>query len=128
MSWVYYYTLKNYIWGIIKKKEIFPEIWKKANVAPIHKKGDKNLIKNYCPISLVPIFGKIFERVIYNSLFNCFLSNKLFAPSQSDFFPGDSIIVQLLSIIREIQTAFDNNLTVYVRGVFLEISKAFDKV
>ena len=128
MSWVYYYTLKNYIWGIIKKKEIFPEIWKKANVAPIHKKGDKNLIKNYCPISLVPIFGKIFERVIYNSLFNCFLSNKLFAPSQSDFFPGDSIIVQLLSIIREIQTAFDNNLTVYARGVFLEISKAFDKV
>ena len=128
MSWVYYYTLKNYIWGIIKKKEIFPEIWKKANVAPIHKKGDKNLIKNYCAISLVPIFGKIFERVIYNSLFNCFLSNKLFAPSQSDFFPGDSIIVQLLSIIREIQTAFDNNLTVYARGVFLEISKAFDKV
>ena len=50
------------------KKVIFPEIWKKDNVVSIHKK-DKILIKNYHPISLLPIFGKIFERVIYNSLF-----------------------------------------------------------
>ena len=110
------------------KKGIFPEIWKKANVVPIHKKEDKTLIKNYRPISLLPIFGKIFERVIYNSLFNYFLSNKLFTPSQSGFLPGDSSIAQLLSIIHEIQTAFDNNPTVDVRGVFLDISKAFDKV
>ena len=110
------------------KKGIFPEIWKKANVVPIHKKEDKTLIKNYRPISLLPIFGKIFERVIYNSLFNYFLSNKLFTPSQSGFLPGDSSIAQLLSIIHEIQTALDNNLTVHVRGVFLDISKAFDKV
>ena len=49
-------------------------------------------------------------------------------PSQSGFLPGDSSIAQLLSIIQEIQTALDNNLTVYVRGVFLDISKVFDKV
>ena len=106
------------------QKGIFPEIWKKANVVPIHKKEDKI----YCPISLLPIFGKVFERVIYNSLFSHFLSNKLFTPSQSGFLPGDSSIVQLLSITHEIQTAFDNNPTVDVRGIFLDISKAFDKV
>ena len=110
------------------KKGIFPEIWKKVNVVPIHKKEDKTLIKNYRPISLLPIFGKILERVIYNSLFNYFLSNKLFTPSQSGFLPGDSSIAQLLSVIHEIQTAFDNNPIVDVRGVFLDISKAFDKV
>ena len=110
------------------KKGIFPEIWKKANVVPIHKKEDKTLIKNYRPISLLPIFGKIFERVIYNSLFNYFLSNKLFTPSQSGFLPGDSSIAQLLSIIHEKQTAFDKNPTVDVRGVFLDISQALDKV
>ena len=49
-------------------------------------------------------------------------------PSQSGFLSGDSSIDQLLSIIHEIQTAFDNNPTVDVRGVFLDISKAFDKV
>ena len=104
---------------------MFPEIWKKANVVPIHKKEDK---RKCHLINLIPIFGKIFERVIYNSLFNYFLSNKLFTPSQSGFLPGDSSIAQLLSIIHEIQTAFDNNPTVDVRGVFPDISKVFDKV
>ena len=86
------------------------------------------LVKNYRPISLLPIFGKMFERVIYYSLFNYFQSNSLFTPFQSGFLAGDSCIAQLLSIIQKIQTAFDENPTVDVRGVFLDISKAFDKV
>ena len=110
------------------KEGKFPAVWKKANVVPVHKKEDKNLLKNYRPISLLPIFSKIFERIIYNSLFNHFQSSKRFTSSQSGFLPGDSCIAQLLSIIHEIQTAFDNNPTVDVRGVFLDISKAFDKV
>ena len=92
------------------------------------KKEDKMMVKNYRPISLLPIFGKMFERVIYNSLFNYFQSNRLFTPSQSGFLPLDSCIAQLLSIIHEIQTVFDENPTVDVRRVFLDISKAFDKV
>ena len=103
---------------------VFPEVWKKANVVPVHKKEEKTLVKNYRPISLLPIFGKIFERVIYNFIFNYFISNKLFTPSQSGFSPGDSCIAQLLSIIHEIQTAFDGNPSVDVRGIFLDISKA----
>ena len=70
----------------------------------------------------------MFEKVIYNSFFNYFKSNRLFTPSQSGFLPGDYCIAQLLSIIHEIQTAFDDNPTGDVRGVFLDISKAFDKV
>ena len=93
-----------------------------------HKKEDKMLVKNYRPISLLPIFEKMFESVIYNSLFNYFQINRLFTPSKSGFLPGDSCIVQLLPIIHEIQTAFDENPTVDVTGVFLDISKAFDKV
>ena len=71
---------------------------------------------------------KISERLIYDSLFNYFLKNKLFTPSQSGLLPGDSCIAQLLSILHEIQTAFDENPTRDVKGVFLHISKAFDKV
>ena len=93
--------LKNILEHFIKKGK-FPEIWKKANVVPVHKREDKMLVKNYRPISLLPIFGKMFEIVIYNSLFNYFQSNRLFTPSQSVFFPGDSCIAQLLSIIHEI--------------------------
>ena len=85
-------------------------------------------VKNYQSISLLPIFSKIFERVIYNSIFNYFISNKLFTPSQSVFLPVGWCITQLLSIIHEIQTAFDENPVADVRGIFLDISKAFDKV
>ena len=42
----------------------FLEKWKKADVVPVHKKEDKILVKNYRPISLIPIFAKMFERVI----------------------------------------------------------------
>ena len=58
------------------------------------KKEDKTLINNYRTISLLPIFGKIFERVIYNSLFNYFLSNRLFTPSQSRFLPKTHVLLK----------------------------------
>ena len=88
------------------KKVKFPEIWKKANVVPEHKKENKTFIVNYCPVSLLPTFGKIYERLVYNYLFNNFLRNKLFTSSQSGFLPGDSCITQLLSILHEIETAW----------------------
>ena len=102
----------------MEKRKYYTNKWKK----------DKTFINYYHPISLRPIFDKMFETIIYNSLFNYFLSNKIFTPSQSDFLLGHSCIAQLLSMIHEKQTAFDDNPTVDVRGVFLDISKAFDKV
>ena len=47
----------------------YPDMWKLANVTPIFKKGDKQLIKNYRPISLLQICGKIFEKIIFNNLY-----------------------------------------------------------
>ena len=43
----------------------YPDMWKVANVTPIYKKGDKQLAKNYRPISLLPICGKIFEKIVF---------------------------------------------------------------
>ena len=106
----------------------FPEDWKKSNVVPIHKKQFKNLIKNYRPISLLPIFSKILERLIFNSMFNFFRQNNLFTKCQSGFIPGDSCVAQLLSITHEIYQNFDCSATRDFKGVFLNISKAFDKV
>ena len=54
------------------KKVIFPDKWKKGNIIPAHKKEDKTLINKYRPINLLPIFDKIFKRVIYNSLSTIF--------------------------------------------------------
>ena len=105
---------------------IYPCEWKKANVVPIHKKGDKQTLKNYRPVSLLPICGKIFERLIYNEMFGFFLDKGLISANQSGFKPGDSCINQLLSIMRNIYKSFDDGYE--VRGVFLDISKAFYKI
>ena len=107
---------------------IFPEDLKKSNVAPVHKKDSTNLVKNDRPISLLPIFSKIFERLIFNSLINYFMQNKLFTECQSGFIPGDSCVAQFLSITREIYKSFDCNPPADTRGIFLNISKAFAKV
>ena len=104
----------------------FPHEWKKANVVPVHKKGNKQSLKNYRPISLLPICSKIFERLIYNEMFTFFTENNLISPNQSGFRPGDSCVNQLLAITHEIYKSFDEGFE--VRGVFLDISKAFDKV
>ena len=105
---------------------MFPSKWNKGNVVPCYKKGDKQNLKNYRPVSLLPICGKILERLIFNEMFSFFLSNNLLAPNQSGFKPGDSCINQLLSITHEIYSSFDDGFE--VRSVFLDISKAFNKV
>ena len=102
------------------------KLWKKANVVLVHKKGDKQILKKYRPVSLLPICGKIFERLIYNNFFEYFIENDLIFQNQSGFKPGDSCINQLISITHEIYQFFDDGLE--VKEVFLYISKAFDKV
>ena len=77
---------------------IFPDNWKKGNIVPVHKKENKSLVKNYRPISLLPICSKIFEKLIYNSLSQYFMVNDLLVKCQSGFLPGDSCISQLLCI------------------------------
>ena len=105
---------------------VFPSEWKKGNTAPIHKKGAKQNIKNYRPVSLLPICGKTFERLILNEMFIYFSANKLISKNQYGFQPGDSCINQLLSITQKFFTSFDNGLK--ATSVFLVIFKSFDKV
>ena len=111
----------------ILDSSVYPDLWKIADVTPIFKKEDKQLVKNYRPISLLPICGKIFEKLIFNSLYSYLSLNNLITKNQSGFVPGDSCTNQLLFLINEIHEAFENN-SLEVRAVFLDISKAFDKV
>ena len=106
----------------------YPDIWKKSNIIPVHTKNDKRLVNNYRPISLLPVFGKIFEKIVFNKIYKLLLKEKLLNPNQSGFRPSDSCINQLIAITHEIFKAFDCNPPLEVRSVFLDISKAFDKV
>ena len=71
------------------------EKWKKGNAIPVFKKGDKQILKNYRPISLLSVCDKIFEKLIFNEMFKVFIENDLISPNQSGFKPGDSCINQL---------------------------------
>ena len=65
------------------------------------------MIKNYRPISLLPICGKIFEKIVFNDVFSYLQSNGLITKNQSGFRPGDSTTNQLLYLVDEIHKAFD---------------------
>ena len=88
------------------KLSYYPDIWKKSNIIPAHKKNDKQLLNNYRPISLLPIFGKTFEKIILNRIYDFLLKEELLNPNQSGFRPSDSCINQLLAITHEIFEAF----------------------
>ena len=61
---------------------VFPPVWKQAIVVPIHKKNSKSLKNNYRPISLLPIFGKILVKLIFDSLYHHLDTNSLLNQKQ----------------------------------------------
>ena len=78
---------------------IFPDNWKRSNIVLVHKKGNKQLIQNYHPVSLLPITSTIFERLTFNLLHKFVEENSLFCSSQSGFRKNDSFFNQLLFIV-----------------------------
>ena len=88
-------------------KGVFPDTWKMTNIISVQKKEAKYSLKNYRPISPLPIFTKVFKIRLFNSIFFHFHSNKLFTKFQSGFMPRDSFMSQLLSIVHEIQPSFN---------------------
>ena len=79
-------------------------------------------------ISLLSILAKIFEKLIFDSLYTYFTENKLLNSCQSGFIKGDSCVNQLLAITQEIHKNLDANPSIDTIGVFFDMSKAFDKV
>ena len=92
-----------------------PTELKKANVVPLYKKGCKSDVTNYRPILLLRSVGKLFERIIFKYTYNHRKNNFVLSNFQSGFLPGRSTVTQLLEIKE-------------VRVIFLDMSKAFDKV
>ena len=81
---------------------LYPDSWKLANVTPIFKKGDKQSANNYRPISLLPICGKMLEKIIFNNLYSYLNANNLITKNQLGFRPGDSTTNQLFFLVDEI--------------------------
>ena len=103
---------------------IFPQKLKLAKVLPIFKKGSKSAIENYRPISLLPSISKIFEKVVYNQLYEYLEQNNLLYSNQYGFKKKFSTEHAILHLVDKIISDMDNFRTPL--AIYLDLSKAFD--
>ena len=103
---------------------IFPEQLKVAKVSPIFKVGNIEEIGNYRPISVLPIFSKVLERIMYNRTYQYFKENDMFFPKQFGFQVNNSTHHAVLNLTDDILTSFEKSQFTF--RVFIDLSKAFD--
>ena len=110
----------------LARANIFPDDWKLARVTPIFKKGKKDDMDNYRPISVISVVAKIFEKLIFEQLYEYLNNNNLIAASQSGFRPLHSTLTALMEATDKWSINIDNGL---LNGViFIDLKKAFDTI
>ena len=103
---------------------IFPDKLKIAKVVPFYKKGDIAKCDNYRPISLLSAISKLFEKVVYNQLYEYFTKNKLFHENQYGFRTKHSTELAVTELTDRILINIDNKKLSL--AIFMDLSKAFD--
>ena len=101
-----------------------PDQLKIAKVCPIYKSDDKAQFANYRPISVLPSFSKIFEKVMFNRLTNYLDSKQILFQQQFGFRQNHSTDLAVTDMYNKISNAIDLNK--FAIGVFIDLSKAFD--
>ena len=102
----------------------FPSKFKTARVIPLHKGGCKNDLNNYRPISLLPLLSKIFEKIVFNQLYNYLDHFNLFDPTQFGFRRNRSTVQAVMDHLEFVYNNLDDGNTVV--SIFMDFSKAFD--
>ena len=105
---------------------VVPSELKLAKVVPLFKSGDAMTLSNYRPVSVLPVFSKILERLMYTRLLAFINKHKILYKFQFGFRGGHSPHLALIYLIDKISNALENGDCVL--GVFLDFSKAFDTV
>ena len=105
-----------------------PSSWKKANVLPIHKKGNRQLKKIIGPPPFYLFAENFFEKLMFYPIYEHLCANQPLTRNQSGFRTSDSTVNQLLSFTHKIYSALEEFPSRETRAVFLDISKTFDKV
>lgn len=104
----------------------FPNKLKKANVSPVHKKGDKTDPLNYRPISVTSALSKIYESILSQQINEYLLKNNILNKTQFGFQKGKSANDALNYFTEHIRRELDNNNSIH--AAFLDLSKAFDSI
>lgn len=104
----------------------FPSEMKIAKVLPLFKSGDKHSFTNYRPVSLLPQFSKILEKLFNLRLLNFIEKNNLLSNSQYGFRQNRSTSLALIDLVEEITNCIENNK--FSIGIFIDLQKAFDTI
>jgi hypothetical protein len=105
---------------------IFPDVLKIGKVTPVFKKGNPEILGNYRPVSTLPIFGKIFEKIIYTRIYNYAISQDILNGNQFGFRQSHSTCHAVNYSISLIQESLKNGK--HLIGIFIDLSKAFDTI
>ncbi|XP_065658632.1 uncharacterized protein LOC136083154 [Hydra vulgaris] len=115
-----------HIFNLSIQSGIVPEKLKIAKISPIFKTGDNTIMSNYRPISVLPCFSKLLERIMYDRLNKYLTKNKILYNKQFGFKKKHSTDHAVIDLINYISDGFNNDC--YTLGVFIDLSKAFDTV
>ena len=103
-----------------------PIALKTARVVPSYKTGDKRKATNYRPISILPVFAKVYESLICDRLEKYLNSKQIIIQEQYGFQKKKNTTTALLSFIDQLQNSLDNDQ--HTLAVFIDLKKAFDTV
>ena len=104
----------------------FPDYLKIAKVIPIHKAGDASVLNNYRPVSILPLFSKILERLMHSRILEFINKHGILYDYQFGFRTNHSTNMALTILMDRILSALDKGE--YAIGLFLDLQKAFDTV
>ncbi len=99
-----------------------------ARVIPIFKSGNQHVFNNYRPISILPAFSKILEKVMSNRLIKYLDSQKLLYEHQYGFRPKHSTVHPIIHLLNQIANENDKPSKNLTLSVFIDLSKAFDTI
>ena len=116
----------TYIFEISIKYNIFPDCWKVATIVPLFKGGKKDDVSNYRPVSLLPVTGKILEKIIHSHLSEFFEKNNLLCDFQGGFRKKHSTLGSINNLTTDIFNAINNKES--TMATFFDLKKAFDTV
>ena len=115
-----------HIFNLSIAQGVFPDELKVARVVPIYKSQDQKVLNNYRPVSVLPVFSKVLEQIMFNRVQSFIDKENLLYEHQYGFRKGHNTSMALITLIDKVMTKLDKGDTVV--GVFLDLSKAFDTV